>query len=384
MTRRGATISAGIVLASALLQARAGQQTDLGSRIQSLLEERYAKAGYPGITVSVVMPDDRVYTAAAGWADRDHTTKLDPASRMPAGSVGKTFVATAVLQAVDTGTLALDDKVARWIGQEPWFRRLPNGPALTLRALLGHRSGFPDGQDSKAFVNAIATDLDRRWTPEDLIGFVLDKKPKFPVGAKYFYTDMNYIVAGLVFERATGVKLFEAIEQRLLIPLGLDQTVPQDRRIMTSVVPGVLDRDGVKWFHHPESIRDGHFVFAIQAEYAGGGLISTSRDLARWAKALYDGHVLKPARMQDMLTALPSEEGARYGLGVEITSSAAGPVYGHDGSMFGYLTQMIYFPDYKLAAAMQINADLLPTFKEHPGTVLGAIVSLAMRDVRGK
>jgi CubicO group peptidase (beta-lactamase class C family) len=110
MTRRGATISAGIVLASALLQARAGQQTDLGSRIQSLLEERYAKAGYPGITVSVVMPDDRVYTAAAGWADRDHTTKLDPASRMPAGSVGKTFVATAVLQAVDTGTLALDDK----------------------------------------------------------------------------------------------------------------------------------------------------------------------------------------------------------------------------------------------------------------------------------
>jgi D-alanyl-D-alanine carboxypeptidase len=303
---------------------------------------------------------------------------------MPAGSVGKTFVSAVILQAVDAGTLTLDDKIARWIGGEPWFARLPNSSALTLRLLMSHRGGLPDIVESKPFIEAISKDLDRRWTPEDLVAFVLGKKARFPAGAKYFYSDMNYIVAGLVFERATGVKLFDAIDEKILAPLGLDQTVPTERRILKDVVPGVLDRDEAKIFGSPDSIRNGWFVFAAQAEYAGGGLISTSRDLARWAKALYEGRVMSAPRMQEMLTALPSEGRARYGLGVEITSSAAEPVYGHDGEMFGYLTAMIYFPDFKVAAAVQVNSDVLKSFKLNPVTCLGQIVSIAIKSLRGQ
>jgi D-alanyl-D-alanine carboxypeptidase len=378
--------SGAIVLAATLLVYAAvdARQDNLGPQIQARLDELRAQAGYPGVTVAVVMPDDRTYVAAAGWADRAHTIKLEATSRMPAGSVGKTFVSAAVLQAVDAGTLSLDEKIARWLGREPWFARLPNGSALTLRLLLGHRSGLPDHTDSKAFLQAISKDLDRRWTPEELIAFVLDKKPRFAPGAKYFYTDTNYIVAGLVFERATGAKLFEAIEQKILSPFGLDQTVSSERRIMTDVVPGVLGRDEAKAFGFPESLRDGRFVYAAQAEYAGGGLISTSRDLARWAKALYEGRVLSAPRLQEMLAALPSDDGARYGLGVEITSSGAGPVYGHDGSMFGYLTQMVYFPDFKVAAALQINSDLLPGYKLSPGACLGQVLSIPIGALKGR
>jgi D-alanyl-D-alanine carboxypeptidase len=363
--------------------ASPAQAPDLGPQVQARLDELYPTSGYPGITVAIVMPDDRTYVAAAGWADRAHTTRVVPTSRMPAGSVGKTFVSAIVLQAVDGGTLTLDDKIARWIGNEPWFGRLPNAAALTLRLLLSHRSGIPDTLESKAFADAISKDLDRRWTPEELIRFALDEKPKSTPGTKYLYTDMNYIVAGLVFEHATGVKLFDAIEQKLLQPLGLDQTVPTQRRILQDVVPGVLGRDEAKMFGHAESLSNGWFVYAAQAEYAGGGLISTSRDLARWAKALYEGRVLSAPRLHEMLTALPSEGKARYGLGVEITSSGAGPVYGHDGSMFGYLTDMIYFPDFKVAAALQINSDLVPGFKLDPGACLGQVASIAIRSLRG-
>src|SRR5262245_33024587 len=208
------------------------------------------------------MPEDRVYVAAAGWGDRTHTIRIEPTSRMPAGSVGKTFVSAAILQAVDAGTLTLDDKISRWIGTEPWFARLPNGPALTLRLLLSHRAGLPETVDIKPFIEAISKDLDRRWTPAELIAFVLDKKPRFPAGAKYFYADINYTVAGFVFEKATGVKLFDAIDQRILAPLGLDQTVPTERRIMQDVVPGILDREEAKLFGSSESLRNGWFVFA--------------------------------------------------------------------------------------------------------------------------
>src|SRR6185295_16013385 len=97
------------------------------------------------------------------------------------------------LQAVDEGRLDLDEKIARWLGREPWFERLPNGRDLTLRQLLGHRTGIPETYESQPFVDAIATHLDKTWTPEELIGFVLGKRAKFPAGQRYFYTDMNYV-----------------------------------------------------------------------------------------------------------------------------------------------------------------------------------------------
>ena len=375
---------AALAIVAVLPGAPTAQQADLAAQIQSELDASCARAGFPGATIAIVMPDDRVYVAATGWADRAHTARLAPTSRMPAGSVGKTFVAAAILRAVDAGTLALDEKISRWLGREPWFGRLPNGADLTLRTLLSHRTGMPDPTESKGFFEAMATDLDRRWTPEDLIGFVLDKKPRSKAGTKYFYSDANYVVAGLVFERATGTPLFDAIDRQLLSPLGLDQTVPTERRVMTGVVPGLLERDAIKLFGHPESVRDGHFVYAAQAEYAGGGLISTSRDLARWAKALYDGRVLSEARLREMLTGQRSEGGNSYGLGVEISSSGAGPMYGHDGAIPGYVTMMLYVADYRVAAAIQINSDLLPAYKRGPGGVLGDVVSIPIRALRGR
>ena len=129
------------------------------------------------------MPDGRVIDAAAGWADDARTVPVNTTSRMPAGSVGKTFVAAAILRAVDAGRLDLDAKISGWVGDEAWFARVPNHADLTLRLLLQHRSGLPDAQESRAFADAIASHLDRTWTPADLIAFVLDKKPRFRAGA---------------------------------------------------------------------------------------------------------------------------------------------------------------------------------------------------------
>jgi CubicO group peptidase (beta-lactamase class C family) len=56
-----------------------------------------------------------------GFADAERTIKLTPTSRMLAGSTGKTFVAAAILQAVDEGKLDLDSRIEKWIGKEEWF-----------------------------------------------------------------------------------------------------------------------------------------------------------------------------------------------------------------------------------------------------------------------
>ena len=65
-------------------------------------------------------------------------------ARMLAGSVGKMFVAGVVLDLVGRGDLDLDAPISDWLGDEPWFSHLPNGPDLTLRLLMNHVSGVPD------------------------------------------------------------------------------------------------------------------------------------------------------------------------------------------------------------------------------------------------
>ena len=106
--------------------------------------------------------------------------------------------------------------------------------------------------------------------------------------------------------------------------------------------------------------------------YGGRGAISTSRDLARWARVLYEGRAFSAGRLEEMLDALPTGDGDKYGLGVTVLQSGAGPVYGHDGTMFGYQTVMFYFPQDKVSVAVQINADLMKTQKVSPGSLTGA------------
>jgi|SoiMethySBSTD1v2_1073268.scaffolds.fasta_scaffold42451_3 D-alanyl-D-alanine carboxypeptidase len=371
-------------LLALLLVSGASAKQDLATGLKEKLDELSARAGFPGATFSILLGDGRVLDVASGWVDADHRQPLTPESRMPAGSVGKTFVAAAILQAVDDGVLDLDSPIGKWIGQESWFPRLPNARTLTLRLLLSHRSGVPDS-DETAFMKAVTTNVDKTWTPAELIAFVLDKKPRFSAGSKYFYTDMNYIIAGAVFERAVGRPLFDEIDRRLVAPFSLSRTTPSERRDLTGVVAGHLDMKGNDYrkFGLPDtSLRDGRFTYNAQAEYAGGGMISTSHDLAQWAAVLWSGRAFSAARLADMLDGKPSEKAVKYGLGAEIRASGRGPMYLHDGWIFGYTTVMLYLADEHISAAIQVNSDPMPPSKLQAGDVIGSLVSYVLKEKR--
>ncbi|HEU4388213.1 MAG TPA: serine hydrolase domain-containing protein [Blastocatellia bacterium] len=356
------------------------QENDIQQKLESRLNEVFTKAGYPGVTAALALPDGRVLTAAAGWADRDHRIPLKPSDRMYAGSVGKMFVSAVILKTVEDGTLDLDSKIERWVGREPWFGRLPNARQLTLRLLLSHRSGIEDYHtNSRAFWKAITDSPSKTWAPLELASYAFDKKPSSSAGTKYSYSDMNYIIAGLVFETATGRKLFAEVDRRILKPLHLDLTTPIEGHTLDNLARGQISPKnpiGVKG----ETIQEGRELIAFQAEYAGGGLISNSGDLARWAKSLFEGDVLSKRQLAEMLKGLPADKDGKYGLGVGIDSSEAGPVYGHDGWTIGYQTSLAYFRDYKIAAAIQVNSDPNPAFKITLDTCLGRVAGTYLAD----
>jgi D-alanyl-D-alanine carboxypeptidase len=156
---------------------------------------------------------------------------------MLAGSVGKTFVAATMLQLAQEGKLNLDDKIERWFKDDAWFKRLPNATSVTVRMLLNHSSGIPN-QDITSLVRAVLANPDRSWKPEELIAFVLDKKPLFVAGEDHSYTDTNYLMVGMIIERITDQTLYREVTRRFLKPLNLAHTIPQEGRIIPGLING--------------------------------------------------------------------------------------------------------------------------------------------------
>lgn len=343
--------------------------TQLRQKVHAKLDELRTKAEFPGATVGFVLADGRSGSVSVGLADVENKVPLKPTDRMLAGSIGKTFVAAVFLQLVEEGKAGLDDKLSKWLGEELWYSRLPNGKDLTLRHLLNHQSGLPEYFEMKGAVEAVQTDPDRVWTPAERIAYVLDAKPQAVAGAKYAYADTNYILVGMVAERVAGKPLYDEVTRRLLTPLKLERTVPSDRRVIADLIPGYSMPNSPFGFSG-STIRDGKFVVNPQFEWAGGGFASTPEDLARWAKLLYGGDVLKPETRKAMLTGVDASsgrgggKGTRYGFAVQIRESEWGTSYGHGGWFPGYLSEVEYYPKYGVAIAVQFNTDTRPAIKK--------------------
>jgi D-alanyl-D-alanine carboxypeptidase len=375
----------GLLMAVAALEAQEPQERDdarLFRRLESRLVDLQAESGAPGATAGVVLPDGTVFALAAGTADTTLGVAMTPSSRLLQGSVGKTYVAAVAMQLVHEGLLDLDANVSQYLGDEPWYTRLPNHADITVRQLMNHTSGIIRYEFNEQFLTDLLADPNRVWRPEEQLAYLFDTEAPFPAGEGWDYSDTNYIILGMIIERLTGRAYYEEMQRRVLDPLALENTVPSNSRR----IPGLVQ--GYAGVGNPLGVPDqvivgGEFVINPQFEWTGGGFASTSEDLARWAMALYEGRAFDPSMLPVMLDAVPARlgPGAEYGLGVIVRTTPLGTSWGHSGFFPGYLTEMAYFPDYRIAVAVQINSSDFPRLHVSPGRMLLDLAQLVAEEV---
>ena len=356
-------------------------ETGLREVVQERLDAFIAAGRVPGISAGIVAPDGTELALAAGLADREKKTPMRPDDRLCGGSTGKTFVAAVALQLVEEEKLALDALLGEYLGEEKWFERLPNYQDVTLAHLLGHRTGLARHEFDPEFMKAVMSQPDRAWKPAEMVAYILDRKPPFAAGEGFAYSDTNFILLGMVIEKVTGKPLYEEIERRLLVPLKLDGVRRQDSRTLPGLVQGYLGANNP--FGAPERSleADGRFMINPQFEWAGGGFVDNGGELARWAKALYDGPVLKPATRELMVAGLPADEigpGIRYGLACELWPSENGRCWGHAGFFPGYLTEMRYWPDKATAVAVQVNTSEYAALPKKLGALCEELLEIVL------
>ncbi|MDT0458860.1 serine hydrolase domain-containing protein [Streptomyces sp. DSM 41527] len=319
------------------------------------------KGGLPGV-IAKVRDRHGSWLASSGYADTGTGRKRSPGDHFRGASITKTFVATVLLQLEAEERLSLDDTVERWLPGLVQGNGY-DGSKITLRQLLNHTSGIADYTSDPAFLRDAAGPgfPEHRYdthTPEELVATALKYPPRPDPEKAPLYSNTNFVIAGMIIEKATGHSYGQEITRRIIKPLKLNGTsFPGTAPQLPNPHPVGYSR-----LHQKEPDAKIHDATEQNMTWLGaaGDIISTSGDLNRFQRALMNGQLLPRVQMKEMLDEVPARDGFGYGLGVEFAQLSCGvKVVGKSGRANGSLSAMVGTQDGKHQLTFNINGDWL-------------------------
>src|SRR4051812_9724348 len=362
--RNGPAHAAG---ATATAADRSHQHFDpgLARRLQQALRDALADPNThaPGAILHVQGPRLGAWTGVTGLGRVTPDVPMHPHDRFRAGSIMKPFVSVVVLQLAERGRLSLDARLPEVLPANV-VDRFPTAPDVTVRMLLGHRSGIPEW-DLEAQDEYIAHHPEKVWTIDEILDLAAAHPPVFAPGTGYQYSNTDYNLLGLIIERVTGRSWRHEVARRVVSPLGLARTSlpsPGDRAIKGAHAHGYAEVDG--------RLTDLTGVDPSMAGAAGGGaLVTTVHDLARFLDALLIGRLFRHQEtLKQMLAFAPApDQGGQigYGLGIEQRAVPGGiELIGHLGGTAGYCSYVgrLYPRDVTMTFDLNWQTDPTPLF----------------------
>ncbi|MFI1649177.1 serine hydrolase domain-containing protein [Streptomyces avidinii] len=317
-----------------------------------------AEAKIPGVIVAVSAPGKGEYVRSFGIADKATGAPMTPNLNMRIGSVTKTFTVTALLELVDDGKVGLDDPIAKYVDG------VPNGDRITLRELAGMRSGLFNYSADEGFYKAFTSNPDRPFTPQELLDYSFKHPVLFEPNAKFYYCNTNLILLGLVVEKVSGTPLDRFIDREVVEPAGLKHTLfPTGPEFPEPHAQGYTNQTASG---KVENSTDWNPSWG----WAAGAMISDLSDLRSWAKTLATGTLLTPATQAQRLDVVDAIPGAGYGLGI---FNVQGWI-GHNGSLPGYGSLVLYLPEAEATLVVLLNTDISYENQE-PSTLFGEAIT---------
>ncbi|HTS88398.1 MAG TPA: serine hydrolase domain-containing protein [Gemmatimonadales bacterium] len=320
--------------------AAAGQE--LGAAVDSVAREVLKSTGVPSASVAVVRNGQMVYAQAYGMARLEPETAARPEMRYSIGSISKQFAAAAVLLLQQEGKLSLDDRVSRWLPD------LTRARDVTVRELLSHTSGYQDYWPQDYVPPAML----QPTTAAAILDQWARKPLDFEPGSRWQYSNTNYVIAGLIVERVSGMPFFEFIRRRILIPLGMQSVVNIDLGRLPDSDPTGYMRYALGPLHPAPKEGPGWL-------FAAGELAMTPADLAKWDIAMMNASLLSPASYRTMETEvlLTNGTGTGYGLGVDVGMDGEHRLISHGGEVSGFTASNLVYPDDHVAVVVLTNQD---------------------------
>jgi len=332
---------AGIVaLAVITLPVRA--QEAFTSRIDSVAQAVLKRTGVPSASVAVVRDGNLVYAHAYGDAQLDPKRPATTEMRYSIGSISKQFAAAAILMLQEQGKVSLDDPVARFLPD------LTRSDEVTIRELLSHTSGYQDYWPQDYVPPAMLEPT----TPQEIVDRWAKKPLDFDPGTKWQYSNTNYVIAGMIVEKASGMPFFDFVHTHILDPLKMKSAIDFDRSNLTESDPTGYMRYALGPLR-PAPDEGAGWMFAA------GELAMTPTDLAEWDISMIDESLMSPESYHTMETDVLLKDGVAtgYGLGVDVGMQAGHRMISHTGEVSGFTAANRIYPDDHAAVVVLTNQD---------------------------
>jgi D-alanyl-D-alanine carboxypeptidase len=214
---------------------------------------------------------------------------------------------------------------------------------------MSHTSGLFDYTADTDFGNAVLANPARMWTPHELLAYGLRHAPLFAPGSSYSYSNTNYILLGLVAEAVTGKPLGQLLQERIFTPLALTSTsFPLGIELDATFVHGYVSLNG-------SPLIDAAPLLSPSFAWAAGGIVSNTRDVTAFYRALLTGKLL-PKTQLDEMKAPPANAGT-YGLGIATDFTTCGRAFGHTGDIPGWRNEVLATANGKRQAVVMVNID---------------------------
>ena len=276
-----------MLLATLTLSSCAFQNQKL-TQVDQWLQDRHVSDHFHG-SVTIGVKQGIVYSKSFGIADRNWSIPNSESTRFDIGSINKSFIAYMIMQMVEAGKLALEDKLSKHLNYVG-----PHKEQITLHQLLTHTSGIPDYDQmpDSLKVNQFEAGKRLHFDTDGYIKFISSLGSVGKPGAQFYYSNFAYHLLALLIEEKTQKHFSEALDSMICKPLGLKQTyAPLDNyQVYTNVAT-------------PYQYKEEEFFESPFIDYSlGRRIFSTTSDLYWWGREMQDPTLISRASQQLMLT----------------------------------------------------------------------------------
>lgn len=328
MRHQRVSLLAPFLVLATIAGARADEADDF-------IRAQMKRQNIPGLALAVVKNGQIIKAAGYGLRNVRLGSPVSADTVFHIGSIGKQFVATAIMLLVEEGRLDLDDPISKYLQASPEAWK-----AITVRHLLTHTSGIVrDVPGWDAFKPRNESDLVKTIYPAPL---------RFAPGERWEYSNAGYYLLGEIISSVTGRHWSEYVTERIFTPSGMKSTYPLNtKEHLPNRARGYADNDKLDetddWL----------------ALHPAGGFLSTVLDLAKWDAALDSGEILSESSRRQMWTPVRLNDGTShpYGLGWELDRLNGHVCVRHGGSLSGFRSEFSRFPDVRLTVIVLMNLD---------------------------
>ena len=382
-TASGTTATAGTTSASSALKP-----IDQAA-LQAVVEKAIKEMHVPGAVVAIRTPQGS-YTAAVGTTELGRQTPPDVNTHFRIASNSKTMTAALIVLLAQDGKLKFSDPVSAYVLD------VPNGANITIAELLKMRSGLYNYTNAPELSAELDADPAKAWTPQEALAIAFAHPPNDPPNATYEYNNTNYLLLGLIAEKAGGRPLEDQFTARFFGPLRLQQTsLPaiDDTSIPAPYSHGYMYGGSAYAMvddPYPADIKAAAKAGTLQPidytnqnpsyAHAAGGVISTTDNIATWIQALVSGKVFNADFQRQWLESVQAEDpdnpdGQKYGYGISYQRfSPTAAMYYHGGEMPGFNSFMGYDPDSDVSLVIWTNLTISPDDKTTAQALLPTVL----------